>query len=302
MIGEKMEGTIAHVVDETLTPPAKESGSQLAALVKLICTPINMLEVYHDAWIKDFERRVTEKFKKIPDAQRQAPPLNIVGPALEASKYHLGVEEMREMFANLVSHACNQKMSSAIHPAFVTILTQLSPLEAHILAEFRPKQEVNLFKSISVGGQEIPMRGGSGVFAFPEQILPIANYYLVNGSRQFLAQSNVMKIDLEAEIETISSAVTNLIRLGLVDAQFTMSLSDQKSYEWFYDNKLYDTLCRDINPDGHVSMRTVRGNPIWGGNYKEIRIEKGLVRLTPLGYDFIKVCVLEEEVITCTEP
>ena len=45
MIGEKMEGTIAHVVDETLTPPAKESGSQLAALVKLICTPINMLEI-----------------------------------------------------------------------------------------------------------------------------------------------------------------------------------------------------------------------------------------------------------------
>ena len=81
-----------------------------------------------------------------------------------------------------------------------------------------------------------------------------------------------------------------------------MSLSDQKSYEWFYDNKLYDTLCRDINPDGQVSMRTVRGNPIWGGHYKEIRIEKGLVRLTPLGYDFIKVCVLEEEVITCIEP
>ena len=109
MIGEKMEGTMAHVVDETLTPPAKESGSQLAALVKLICTPLSMLEIYHDAWMKDFERRVAEKFKKIPEDQTQAPPLNIVGPALEASKYHLGVEEMREMFANLVSHACDKK-------------------------------------------------------------------------------------------------------------------------------------------------------------------------------------------------
>ena len=66
--------------------------------------------------------------------------------------------------------------------------------------------------------------------------------------------------------------------------------------------QINDTLCRDVNPDGHVSVRTVRGNPIWGGYYKEIRVEKGLARLTPLGYDFIKVCVLEEEVITCTEP
>lgn len=302
MIGEKMEGTMAHVVDETLTPPAKESGSQLAALVKLICTPLSMLEIYHDAWMKDFERRVAEKFKKIPEDQTQAPPLNIVGPALEASKYHLGVEEMREMFANLVSHACDKKMAAALHPAFVSILTQLSALEAHILAEFRPQKEINPFKSISIGGQEIPMKGGSGVFAFPEQILPIANYYLVNGGHQFLVQSNVMKIDLDAEIETISSAVTNLIRLGLVETQFTMSLSDPKSYEWFFDNKLYNTLCQDINSDGQVSMRAVRGNPIWSGYYKEIRIEKGLVRLTPLGYDFIKVCVLEEEVITHKEP
>ena len=37
---------------------------------------------------------------------------------------------------------------------------------------------------------------------------------------------------------------------------------------------------------------------IWGGQYNEIKVEKGIVRLTQFGYNFIKVCVLEKEVIT----
>lgn len=48
-------------------------------------------------------------------------------------------------------------------------------------------------------------------------------------------------------------------------------------------------------------MRAIRGNTFWGGQYNKIQVEKGIVRLTQFGYNFIKVCVLESEVLQETK-
>lgn len=50
-----LEKTLAQVTGEVLTPPAKETGKHLAALMELIFTPLQMAKIYHDAWLKDFE-------------------------------------------------------------------------------------------------------------------------------------------------------------------------------------------------------------------------------------------------------
>ena len=295
-----LEKTLAQVTGEVLIPPAKETGKHLAALMELIFTPLQMAKIYHDAWLKDFEGRVFEKFKKIPEHRLQEPPLNIIGPALEASKYHLGEEELREMFANLVAHACDRNMMTDIHPSFVSILTQISPLEASILANFRPKRKVGLEISATVNGRKIPyVDDGSdrGVYGFPEQIFPIVNYYLTKGMEQLLVQSNVMKPGVAASEEEVSAAVTNLIRLGLVETDFRAQVKDQCEYDYFQGNKMYQALSKDINPGNQVFARSIRGNMVLGGQYKDIRIERGIIRLTQFGYNFIKICVLETEAI-----
>lgn len=299
-----MDKTLAQAAGQALEAPAKESGKQLALLIDLIFTPLQAAKIHRDAWLEDYKRRITLKFQQIPENQRQEPPLNIIGPALEASKYYIATEEMREMFANLIAHACDRKMEPVIHPSFVSILIQITAIEAAVLSSFRPKKEVKMGISISVteNGQEksnpsndeIP---GTGLYSFPERILPIVNYYLAKGNERLLVQGNVLKSEVTDNEEEIAAAVTNLVRLGLLETSFQAQTTNKEQYDYFLNNNLYKVLYRDVNPGKQVFMRSIRGNMIWGGQYDEIKLEKGIVRLTQFGYNFIKVCVLEKEVI-----
>lgn len=299
MLNEEMDKTLAKATGQVLEAPAKETGKQIAQLIDLIFTPVQVLKICRDAWLNDFKQKVDQKYHQIPDDRLVALPLNIIGPALEASKYYMATEKMREMFANLVAHACDREMESAIHPSFVNILTQLSSLEASILSGFRPKKEFKLGISISMNKKEIPQvePQGTGIYSYPEKVLPIVNYYLTKGDSRLLVQSNVIKSDITNNSEEIAAAITNLIRLGLIEANYQMHISDETQYSEFFNNDLYRTLQTDINPGNQVFMRTIRGNPFWGGQYNKIQVEKGIVRLTQFGYNFIKVCVLESEVI-----
>ena len=298
MLNDEMDKTLAKAAGQALEAPAKEAGKQIAQLIDLIFTPVQALKIWQEAWLNDFKQKVDQKYQQIPDDRLVAPPLNIIGPALEASKYYMATEKMREMFANLVAHACDSEMKSAIHPSFVNILAQISPLEASILSGFRPKKEFRLGMSISLNGKEIPQvePQGTGLFSYPEQVLPIVNYYLAKGDARLLVQSNVIKSDITNNTEEIAAAITNLIRLGLIETSYQMHISDEAQYSDFFNNDLYQTLQTDINPGNKVFMRAIRGNTFWGGQYNKIQVEKGIVRLTQFGYNFMKVCVLESEV------
>jgi len=296
----EMQKTIAHVVEEALEPPAKEVGKQLATLIDLLFTPLLATKIYRDAWITDFKARIDHKYRQILPDHVQAPPFNIVGSALEASKYNIAVEELREMFANLIAHACDREMESAIHPSFIFILTQISSLEAGILASFRQKKNIQLGIKVSINGKELPCLDDprdSRAYIFPEHTYPIVNYYLARNNNRFLAQANVMIQDEQYSAEEVSAAVSNLIRLGLIEANYQAHMANDTAYEPFYKNDLYQTLFKDANPGNEVFARSIRGNMIWGGQYNEVVVEKGIVRLTQLGFNFIKVCVLEKEVV-----
>lgn len=297
-----MKDVLIKTTMQAIEPPAKELGTQLTSLINLIFTPIQVAQIYHDAWIEDFKRRINLKYQEIPSEHIQEPPLNIIGPAIEASKYHISTEEMREMFANLLAHACDKRMVSAMHPSFVTLLTQISPVEASILSDFRPKQEFKMGMSTTVkeNNQIISDNktelSGTGIFSFPERIQPVVNYYLKNGDHRFLVLANVIQSDI-ATNEEVSSAITNLIRLGLIEVDFHAKMSDKTAYDYFSENDLYQVLQKDVQPGNQVFWRTIRGNMVVGGEYKEIEIEKGIVRLTQFGYDFTKACIIEKEVI-----
>ena len=46
-----------------------------------------------------------------------------------------------------------------------------------------------------------------------------------------------------------------------------------------------------------VRLVAGEGNIIVNGQYKEIKIEKGIIRLTQFGFDFTKACIIENEII-----
>lgn len=83
--------------------------------------------------------RIVEKISKIPEEKRINPDKSIVGLALEGSKFSLHDESLTEMFANLVASSANLDVSYRTHPAFVSIIQGLSPIDARALQYFSGK-------------------------------------------------------------------------------------------------------------------------------------------------------------------
>jgi hypothetical protein len=88
------------------------------------------------ARVADLNARVDNKLAGVPDERRQPAPAHIAAPA--ALQYALlgqgeGVAELREMFENLLVASMDSDTASSAHPAFVSMIQQLTPDEARIL-------------------------------------------------------------------------------------------------------------------------------------------------------------------------
>ena len=292
---------IVNLTTEALKEPAKQIGSELASLLDLMFTPLKMAKICRDAWLDDYKARILQKYTQIPEDRRISPPLEIVGPAIEASRYFIQKEEMREMFANLVAHACDSQNDHAVHPAFVFFLTQMTPLEAEIIKQLRVKTEVKMGTSISVGNEpkrELSEMSGTGVMHYPERYLPVVNYHLESGTQRRTIYRNVIQVVETEDTNAVSAAISNLVRMGLITTTYTEQLAD-KTYDWASENKVYNELIQ-YTKNGYsgkgVTMVAIRGHIMTMGQFDHLTIEKGIIHLTQLGYDFMKCCVIEQEV------
>lgn len=79
-----------------------------------------------------YAEKIVEKVVNIPPEKLQEPKLSILGPALEASKFYIEEEEIREMFANLIAASMNSDYNDYIQHSFVEIIKQLTPYDAKL--------------------------------------------------------------------------------------------------------------------------------------------------------------------------
>lgn len=130
---------------------------------------------------------IDENVSNIKSENIQEPKMSILGPALEASKYYIEEEEIRELFAKIISASFDKSKNSVLHQSYVEIIKQLSPLDAKIL------------KTLD------------------------ESFYLIGcnartGNNSYLVFSNVLLNDTFTEVD-LSTAVSasNLCRLGLIE-------------------------------------------------------------------------------------
>ena len=88
------------------------------------------------ARVADLNACLDSKLARVPEERRQPAPAHIAAPA--ALQYALlgqgrEVAELREMFENLLVTSMDSDTASSAHPAFVSMIQQLTPDEARIL-------------------------------------------------------------------------------------------------------------------------------------------------------------------------
>lgn len=213
--------------DDTIQTAAKETGKTLGLVPKTInaiLAPLRKWIAYREYSVAEIEKILALKLENIPPEKIVSPEPYVAVPALQAISYSIDNEELRNLYANLLANAMNSDTKNSVHPSFVEIIKQLSPLDAQIF-NIIYKNTVNPLINLDRRNKETS--GTSNV---------VKNITLIN----------------IAPVEYISISIDNLSRLKLIDIPSDGYYSNEDLYKPFYDLEIYQRYNKmfiDPNPD-----------------------------------------------------
>lgn len=132
-IPEFIEKGLENMMDE----PSKRIGKTFADIWDLVLgTTIeykaNIKKLKYAVEYEKYKEKIEQEIERIPIQNRCSPDLQIIGSALEASKYCVDKEELRDLFAKLIASSINVEKRQVVHPMFIDILHGMSWLDACI--------------------------------------------------------------------------------------------------------------------------------------------------------------------------
>lgn len=244
------------IYEDALQPAAQEIGKALGTVAKTVnvaLAPVSALVWGYDK-IKDFvDTKVSEKLTNVKEEDIVSPPPNVAGPALESLKYTGCIEELKELYANLIASSMDKNTSHKAHPSFVEIIKQLSPDEAKLLVFFTTAGSAPI---LDIKNNREDKSGGRYEYR-----------YFTN-------------IGVALGVENLSLNSTywsNLIRLGLIDIPDNFVLIEEGIYEQL-----------EQHPDVKFIIDRIDGQE---GRASEVIKTAAIV--TDLGRQFINVCVTD---------
>ncbi|WP_019636116.1 DUF4393 domain-containing protein [Paenibacillus fonticola] len=253
-----------------LEKPTTELGEGLGNLFWLAFSPLHVVRASLEPRINQFKRNLENKLSTIPPGNLIEPPLNIAGPALEAAKYYIEDENLREMFANLIASAMNSEKTNITHPAFVEIIKQLSSFDAQILMDI-----VEYEASFPIGRLQINTYQKEN-----------KNRYLPEQEDSFsIILTHIMPFD-DLSIDNAffySASIDNLCRLSLIEVDYSNA---------YKNTEIYDSLINHVILD---QFRDQYKNQL--EENKRIELRKGIWSFTQLGKLFIEACLPDETII-----
>ena len=255
-MGEKtaIKVELPEVVNKVLEKPATTLGEKISDLLEIIFGGITYkkqeLAYKRELNFEKFKASLSEKVASVPENKRIEPEESILGPALEAAKYRIDSEELREMFAELIASSINIEKKEWVHPAFIEILRNISPDDARTLLQLKEWKDTHLIPIISVGEK---------VMSIPNNL----NHYCFLVRKYGLEKANVI--------------LFSLIRNGLIEINYVFNKDDV--FQGFTFSSM-ETEFVELREMRHIGRNV--GNPL---EYKY-----GTINLTAFGYAFVSVC------------
>lgn len=128
------------IASDLVRPTSKSVGENLGLFVDGVMGWLGYWgekqRVIREYKLAEYKKKITRKVEAIAEENLVEPPVRIVGPAIEASKFAIDEEICQEMFSKLIASACDASTIDMLHPSFPNIVSQLSPLDAKLLQTF----------------------------------------------------------------------------------------------------------------------------------------------------------------------
>ncbi len=257
-IGDTLK-TAPTLYEDALQPTIQEIGKFAARIPRAINAAFSGL----DKWILNKEYAIDETKKLLEQKLENVDPNKIVTPeayvaipAIQAISYSMDSKELRNLYANLLAKAMNSDTKDLVHPSFVEMIKQMSPIDSIV---FKIIMERNINPIIDL----IYVKMGGKSFSYP-----LANRTIF---------SNLSDINVTSP-EIVCVSLDNLTRQGLI------LIPDSKSYA---EEKIYDNI---LNSKFYLEMK--KNHPKTLDEF-EFSHTKKMIDKTNLGISFYNICVID---------
>ena len=138
---EQMKGVAVEVYKDALSPAVKPIGEILSFLprtIKLVLSGWEKWLINGEESLRLTADAIKEKVKQVPEEKLVEPEPYVAIPAIQQISYCQNSEELRDLYANLLTASMNADKKWQVHPSFVDIIKQLTPDEAKYLKLLPP--------------------------------------------------------------------------------------------------------------------------------------------------------------------
>ncbi|HHQ4535821.1 TPA: DUF4393 domain-containing protein [Aeromonas veronii] len=244
------------IYQDAIQPAAKEIGKALGTVAKTVnvaLSPVSAL-VWGYEQIKEFvDKKVSEKLQNVPENNIVTPPPHVAGPALESLRYTGSIDELKELYANLLASSMDKATTKNAHPSFVEIIKQLSVDEAKLLTSLISTEQE---PAVTIRNNREDNSGGRDQF------------------RNFTVLGEKIGVN---DYGRMPSYLDNLCRLGLLEIPASYSLIGEDTYKHLDEHPFVKAVCESINNQE--------------GRKSEL-VHKTII-VTGLGRQFINACVVD---------
>jgi len=254
---EKTKEVLLRIAEDT---PEMQSAARSMAVrtavkervkLKLYQPFARMLGVSKVYFEDTFPQEMGVKIADIPEENLITPSASIAVPALLGLSYTFEDPTLKDLYLNLLAAASDNRRTDEAHPAFAEVIKQLAPAEARLLNEVLARSPTAAVR-LTVSRNRFTSKFGVLI----TNLLPISDETTSNPK----------------EVPQAPTWVDNWIRLGLVEVSYDEVLSSAHAYDWVKARPEY------------VSFVTKVANP----NHARINIDKGLIRITNFGRQFLR--------------
>lgn len=134
LINAEMPECVDKAITNLTEQPTKAIGSTVSDIWFLVFGGIGHLaekrKLRYAVELEKYNKELQATINEIPKERKVEPDIQIVAPALEASKYCVEKEELRKMFVNLIASSMDSDKVTSVHPIFTDIISKLSSTDA----------------------------------------------------------------------------------------------------------------------------------------------------------------------------
>lgn len=240
-VKESMAENVAKVVgqayEDIAHPILKSIGSMVSLPFRAIDVALTPIKKWIDKKNFNYEetrKLLAQKLAKVDESQIVEPEPYVAVPAIQQLSYSYDSEDLRTMYANLLASSMTDITRYTVHPSYVDIIKQLSPIDAKALNMiFKPEYL---------------------------SVINIRAYYTnVDMYKDVFQNYSIELEELYRDNLEQSSSLLNLVRLGIITIDYDRTLQDKARYDKYNDSYWVQKALDRYKDDENVKVEINRG-------------------------------------------